>query len=144
MARASSSSLVALAFLVAVAADTQAAVWVSRARGSHQSPGTKEKPLELISSDEALSARSIVETPTVFQPTNEAGGEARKAFLSARYTEQVDFNPDSPANLWRQAMGLNKRGEIDSAVTMFMNRYPWRDTLRLLGAMKDHGAQGFE
>ena len=67
-----------------------------------------------------------------------------QAFLSARYTERVDFNPDSPANLWRQAMGLNKQGKIDSAVTMFMNRYPWRDTLRLLGAMKGYGAQGFK
>jgi hypothetical protein len=67
-----------------------------------------------------------------------------KAFLNARHTGQVDFNADSPANLWRQAMGLNEQGGIDSAVTMFMNRYPWRDTLRLLGAMKEHGAQEFQ
>ena len=66
-----------------------------------------------------------------------------EAFLSARYSEQVDFNPDSPANLWREAMGLNKQGKISSEVSMFMNRYPWRDTLRLFGAMKGAGAQSF-
>jgi hypothetical protein len=67
-----------------------------------------------------------------------------QGFLSARYAEQVDFNPDSPANQWREAMGMNKQGKIASAVTMFMNRYPWRDTLRLFGATKNCGAQSFE
>lgn len=67
-----------------------------------------------------------------------------QAFLDARYSEQVDFKPDSPANLWREAMGLNKQGKIASQVTMFSNRYPWRDTLRLFGAVKGYGAQAFE
>ncbi len=67
-----------------------------------------------------------------------------EAFLNARYSEQVDFDPDSPANQWRAAMGLNKQGKIASEATMFMNRYPWRDTLRLFGALKGCGAQGFE
>lgn len=67
-----------------------------------------------------------------------------QAFLDVRYTEQIDFNPDSPANQWREAMGLNKQGKIASAVTMFMNRYPWRDTLGLFGAMKGYGTQEFE
>lgn len=65
------------------------------------------------------------------------------AFLDASYTEQVDFRPDSPANLWREAMGLNKQGKIASQVTMFMNRYPWRETLKLFGAVKGAGAQAF-
>ena len=64
-----------------------------------------------------------------------------QAFLAARYTEQVDFDPGSQANLWREAMGLNKQGKIASEVTMFMNRYPWRESLRLFGAMKGYGAQ---
>jgi hypothetical protein len=41
-------------------------------------------------------------------------------------------------------MGLNKQGKIASETTMFMNRYPWRETLRLFGALKGYGAQGFE
>lgn len=80
------------------------------------------------------------EIPTAL-PINKAYLEA---FLSARYTEQVDFNPDSPANLWREAMGLNKQGRISSEVSMFMNRYPWRDTLRLFGAVRGVGAQAFK
>jgi hypothetical protein len=66
-----------------------------------------------------------------------------EGFLGASYSEQVDFNPDSPANMWREAMGLNKQGKIASQVSMFMNRYPWRDTLRLFGAMEGAGAQTF-
>lgn len=64
-----------------------------------------------------------------------------EAFLNAGYSEQIDFKPDSPANLWREAMGLNKQGKISSQVTMFMNRYPWGDTLKLFGAVKGYGAQ---
>jgi len=67
-----------------------------------------------------------------------------QAFLDARYSEKVDFEPDSPANQWRAAMGLNRRGKIASEATMFMNRYPWRDGLRLFGAVKGTGAQRFE
>ena len=63
------------------------------------------------------------------------------AFLAARYSEQVDFNPDSPANQWRAIMGLNKQGKIASQVTMFMNRYPLADALKLFGAVKTAGAQ---
>jgi hypothetical protein len=47
------------------------------------------KPLKLIGSyDEKFGTRSIVETPTVFQPGNEAGGKARKAFL--KFTKAID------------------------------------------------------
>jgi hypothetical protein len=67
-----------------------------------------------------------------------------EGFLSASYSEDVDFDPNSPANLWREAMGMNKQGKISSEVSMFMNRYPWRDTLRLFGAMDGCGAQAFK
>jgi hypothetical protein len=66
------------------------------------------------------------------------------AFLSASYSEQVDFKPDSAANRWREALGLNKQGKITSRVSMFMNRYPWRETLPLFGALKGYGAQTFK
>ncbi len=66
-----------------------------------------------------------------------------EAFLGASYSEQLDFNPDSPANLWREAMGLNKQGKISSQTSMFMNRYPWKDTLKLFGAVRGSGAQTF-
>ena len=66
-----------------------------------------------------------------------------EGFLNASYSEEVDFDPNSPANLWREALGMNKQGKISSEVSMFRNRYPWRDTLRLFGAMPGVGAQSF-
>ena len=70
--------------------------------------------------------------------------EYLEGFLNTSYSEEVDFDPDSPANLWREAMGMNKQGKITSKVSMFMNRYPWRDTLLLFGAMPGCGAQTFQ
>lgn len=63
------------------------------------------------------------------------------AFLSATYTEKTDYNPNSPANLMREAFGLNKRGSIKTKVSMFCNRYPEKNVLKFFGAMKGFGAQ---
>jgi len=64
-----------------------------------------------------------------------------EGFLSARYSEQADYNPDSPANQWREAMGLNKQGKLTTKVSMYANLYPWKKTLELFGAVKGVGAQ---
>lgn len=64
-----------------------------------------------------------------------------EGFLNARYSEKVDYNPDSPANQWRAAMGMNKQGKIQSTVSMFMNKYPWKETLDLFGSVPGFGAQ---
>lgn len=61
-------------------------------------------------------------------------------FLDARYSESVDFKPDSSANLWREAMGMNKQGKITSKASMFMNRYPLNESFKLFGSVKDFGA----
>lgn len=74
-------------------------------------------------------------------PVNKAYLEG---FLSASYTEEIDFDPDSPANQLRTAVGLNKQGKIKSSVTMFMNRYPWKDAVKLFGACKEAGAQTYK
>ena len=63
------------------------------------------------------------------------------AFLNASYDEQLDYDPNSSSNQWREAMGLNKQGKMTSKVTMFMNRYPWKETLQLFGAVSGFGAQ---
>lgn len=55
-----------------------------------------------------------------------------EGFLNSRYTEQADFNPDSPANQLREIVGLNKQGKLTSSVTMYGNRYPWKAALDLL------------
>jgi hypothetical protein len=66
-----------------------------------------------------------------------------EGFLSARYSETADYNPDSPANQWREAMGLNKQGKLTTKASMYANRYPWKKTLDLFGAVKGVGAQLF-
>ncbi len=61
--------------------------------------------------------------------------------ISASYSEKVDYDPESPANLMRELFGLNKQGKIQSKVTMFANRYPWKNAVGLFGAVKGKGAQ---
>lgn len=65
-------------------------------------------------------------------------------FLNAQYSEKVDYDPNSQANQMREALGLNKRGTIESSVSMFANRYPWKETLQLIGADNTYGAQIFK
>lgn len=62
-------------------------------------------------------------------------------FLSASYKEVTSYDADSPANTFRRAMGLNQMGKMQSSVTMWANRYPQSDALKLFGAVKDFGAQ---
>jgi len=62
-------------------------------------------------------------------------------FLSARYSEEEDYDPDSPANLARELLGLNKQGKLKTSVSMFANRYSWEKALELFGAVSGAGAQ---
>ena len=63
------------------------------------------------------------------------------AFLSASYSEKTDYNENSPANVFRAAMGMNKVGTIQTKVSMYGNRYPLQDTFKLFGACQGYGAQ---
>jgi len=62
-------------------------------------------------------------------------------FLNARYSETEDFDPNSPANVLREVMGMNKQGKLITQVSMFANRYPMQAALDMFGAMQDMGAQ---
>ncbi len=64
-----------------------------------------------------------------------------KGFINAAYREETTFDPNSAANVFRQAMGMNMQGSINSSVTMFANRYPFEDALKLFGAVQGYGAQ---
>ncbi|PLX33037.1 MAG: hypothetical protein C0600_01125 [Ignavibacteria bacterium] len=64
-----------------------------------------------------------------------------QGYLSARYSEQTDLDRDSPANQWRSMLGLNLQGKMSSKATMYGNRYPWKNTLELFGAVPGCGAQ---
>lgn len=67
-----------------------------------------------------------------------------EGLLNSTYTEKADYNPDSPANQFREAMGLNKQGKLTSSVTMFANRYPWKKAVELFGNVSGFGAQTFK
>ncbi len=65
-----------------------------------------------------------------------------EGFLSARYSEETDFDPESPANQWRSILGMNLQGKMSSSVSMYAIRYPVDEALKLFGAVKGVGAQG--
>lgn len=62
-------------------------------------------------------------------------------YLNARYREVEDYDPNSPANILREVHGLNKQGKLITQVSMFANRYPMEDALKLFGAKAGVGAQ---
>ena len=62
-------------------------------------------------------------------------------FLSASYTESTSVDRNSPANVFRQGMGMNIQGTMQSSASMFANRYPWKEALNIFGAMPGYGAQ---
>ncbi len=62
-------------------------------------------------------------------------------FIGASYKEKTDYDPNSSANQFRAAMGMNQVGTMTSSATMFANRYPFEDALKMFGAIKGYGAQ---
>jgi len=65
-------------------------------------------------------------------------------FMNVQYSEKTDYDPNSQANQMRAALGQNKQGTIQSTVSMYANRYPWKETLKLVGVDAAHGAQAFK
>jgi hypothetical protein len=65
-------------------------------------------------------------------------------FLAASYKEDATVDRDSDAAKFRAALGMNTQGTIKSAVTMFANRYPWEEALKLFGAIDGYGAQNIK
>ncbi len=64
-----------------------------------------------------------------------------EGYLNARYSEQTDLDRNSPANQWRSLLGMNLQGTMSSSVTMFCNKYPWKEALQLFGNVEGCGAQ---
>lgn len=64
-----------------------------------------------------------------------------EGFLSARYSEEADYDPESPANVLRSVMGMNKQGKLKTAVSMYGNRYPIQKAVKLFGGIDGKGAQ---
>lgn len=66
-----------------------------------------------------------------------------KGFYNVQYSETTQYDPNSAANQWARALGMNQTGTMQSNVTMHMNKYPWKETLKLFGAIEGYGAQNF-
>ena len=67
-----------------------------------------------------------------------------KNFLSVSYTEKTDYDPNSPANRFRAAFGINQVGTIQSNVSMYANHYPVEEMYQLFGAYEGYGAQAIQ
>lgn len=89
-----------------------------------------------------VSGNKTLTDPKIFKGIiNEAYLEG---FLSAAYEEKTSYDPNSSANQFRQAMGMNMTGTINSKASMFANRYPWKEALKFFGAMEGYGAQNIK
>ena len=64
-----------------------------------------------------------------------------EGFLSVAYTETAAYDVNSPTNLFREAMGMNKKGALTSKVSMYGNKYSVEDAFKLVGAVDGYGAQ---
>lgn len=53
----------------------------------------------------------------------------------------TEYNPDSEMNQIREVLGQNKQATSTIDVQFFANKYPFKETLKLFGAMKGYGAQ---
>jgi hypothetical protein len=64
-----------------------------------------------------------------------------EGFRNASYKETTNYDADSLANNFRRAMGMNQRGTIQSSVSMWANRYPLEDSIKLFGVVYGFGAK---
>jgi len=64
-----------------------------------------------------------------------------KGYFAARYSETTNYDPNSSQNQWARMLGMNQQGTMSSKVSMFMNKYPWQETMQLFGASEGVGAQ---
>ena len=64
-----------------------------------------------------------------------------EAFANLKIVTSSSFNPNSAANLYRQAHGMNMQGSETIRPSMYGNRYNFDKALRLFGAKEGYGAQ---
>lgn len=64
-----------------------------------------------------------------------------QAFASLKVVSSSSFDPNSAANLYRQAHGMNMQGSETIRVSMYGNRYKYAAALKLFGAKSGFGAQ---
>ena len=64
-----------------------------------------------------------------------------KGFASLKVMTTESFDPNSAANVFRSALGLNMQGSCTTRVSMFGNRYNFDKAVQLFGAEPEYGAQ---
>ena len=84
----------------------------------------------------------ILTDPSIFN------GKIDKAYLQgfinlkSSSTMSADYN--SSVNQFRSALGMNIVGTGNTTATMYANRYPYEEALKLFGAMPGYGAQNIK
>ena len=64
-----------------------------------------------------------------------------QGFATLKQVSSSSFNPNSAANQYRAAHGMNMQGSETIRVSMYGNRYNFDKALRLYGAKSGYGAQ---
>ncbi len=67
-----------------------------------------------------------------------------KGFANLKVMTTSSYDPNSAANLYREAHGLNKQGTSTTRVSMYGNRYSFDKALVFFGAEEGYGAQKFK
>ena len=88
---------------------------------------------------ESVEGNVILKDPGAFRDV--LNPDYLAAFLSTAFSEETDYEEESPVNLFRAAMGMDKADETATRVFMFCNRYPLKDVFKIFGVLKDCGAQ---
>ncbi len=86
-----------------------------------------------------VSGNKTMSDPSVFK--GKINAAYLKGFLTMKSTESLSVDYTSTANQFNSALGLNIQGTGKTTATMFANRYPWKEALKLFGAMSNYGAQ---
>lgn len=64
-----------------------------------------------------------------------------KGFANLKIMTTSSYDPNSAANLYREAHGLNKQGTSTTRVSMYGNRYNFEEAMKFFGAEEGYGAQ---
>lgn len=64
-----------------------------------------------------------------------------KGFANLKVMTNSSYDPNSAANVYREAHGMNKQGVSTTRVSMFGNRYNFDKAVELFGVEQNYGAQ---
>ncbi|MFH1811649.1 MAG: right-handed parallel beta-helix repeat-containing protein [Pseudomonadota bacterium] len=117
--------------------------FVNKAADFEYSPASNTKLTLTTDKFGDLEFASVTGNETKIPKTLPVDKAYLEGFLNVRYSEKLDYNPDSPANQFREAMGMNKQGKMSSKVSMYGNRYPTEQAAGFFGAVADRGTQAF-